>query len=347
MKRFLPTVVLAMLSLVAALANDGVYFANGSQLVPLQETDISVAKEVLTITLTDSGTALVDVQYEFVNRSAPKTVKMGFEAQNPYNSGDTINKAGIHPYINNFVVEFNGEPLRITNYVSGPENPEADVEFQRYAYVYAFDAPFKKGVNRVHHTYSYLTSYSVGQAFVVPYWLLPALRWANGQIDDFTLRIATPGTAKHFCVVDSVFEGADFRVVKGVGKVRRSQHSYSDLLVEVSLRDGVVEWHKTNFRPKADFTIGSLDAYTSFDEKMPVGSFYDRSPRFFIYPIENRKVPADVVRNLPFASRGYVFKRQDLKKYFSRLWWYMPDPSYVPSLDDLNPCERELISKYR
>ena len=32
-------------------ANDGIYFANGSQLVPMRETDISIASEVLTINL--------------------------------------------------------------------------------------------------------------------------------------------------------------------------------------------------------------------------------------------------------------------------------------------------------
>ena len=67
----------------------------GNQLVPIQETDISVAKEVLTISLCDDGYALIDVQYEFMNKGRAKTVEMGFEASPPYNSDDAeIHKDG-------------------------------------------------------------------------------------------------------------------------------------------------------------------------------------------------------------------------------------------------------------
>ena len=45
-------------------ANDGVYFANGSQLVPIRETDISVSREVLTISLCDDGFARVEVDQD-------------------------------------------------------------------------------------------------------------------------------------------------------------------------------------------------------------------------------------------------------------------------------------------
>ena len=35
---------------LAAWGNDGVFYVNGNQLVPIQETDIALAKEVLTMT---------------------------------------------------------------------------------------------------------------------------------------------------------------------------------------------------------------------------------------------------------------------------------------------------------
>ena len=69
---------------MAVQANDGVYFVSGNQLIPAKETDIAITKEVLTISLQDDGYALVDVQYEFMNRSHPKPVLMGFEADRPY-----------------------------------------------------------------------------------------------------------------------------------------------------------------------------------------------------------------------------------------------------------------------
>lgn len=52
MKRKLFAAILAVLGICSgAMANDGVYFTSGSFLVPVKETDISVTKEVLTITI--------------------------------------------------------------------------------------------------------------------------------------------------------------------------------------------------------------------------------------------------------------------------------------------------------
>ena len=52
-----------------------------------------------------------------------------------------------------------------------------------------------------------------------------------------------------------------------------------------------------------------------------------------------------ILKNLPYASRGYVFKDKKLQKYFSRFWWYMPDPSWQPSTDDFTPREWKLINQ--
>jgi hypothetical protein len=98
-------------------ANDGVVFVQGNQLVPLKETDISVAKEVLTISIGDDGYANVDVQYEFMNHGKAKTVEMGFEAEAPYNDEAQMNTEGKHPYIYDFTVTMNDKPLTYKNSV--------------------------------------------------------------------------------------------------------------------------------------------------------------------------------------------------------------------------------------
>ena len=77
--------IICLLSFSPARANDGVYYMNGNQIVPLTETDITIAKEVLTISIGDDGYARVDVQYEFMNNGKAKEVQMGFEANAPYN----------------------------------------------------------------------------------------------------------------------------------------------------------------------------------------------------------------------------------------------------------------------
>lgn len=338
-----------------ASANDGVYFVRGGQLIPISETDISVKKEVLSISLCDDGYARVDVEYEFENHGSAKTVKMGFEAENPYNTEDTLNLAGVHPYIEDFTVELNGQRLSYTNAVVEPglldtpfTGPKDDTpeEFVRYSYAYYFDAPMLEGVNRVHHTYRYRMSFGVGRTFEVPYWLTPASRWKGGTIGDFTLRISAPNTAKHFVMADSLFVGNEFRVTEGTGKVRHLQHGWMSL-VEVALRNGTVEWHKKDFRPVDDINIQSADSYSSFDtEHYPLGSFYDRSEGYVIWPMDI-KLPESLARNLPYANRGYVFKKKELQKLFSQFWWYMPDPSWQPSTADFTPREWRLIRERR
>lgn len=340
-----------LMAAVSVYANDGIYFANGNQLVPISTTDISVAKEVLTISLCDDGMARVEVDYEFMNHGAAKTVKMGFEAMKPYNTNDTLNPKGTHPYIHDFTVVMNGQPLGYHNAVvepglldtpyTGPKDDRPE-EFEQYAYAYCFDAAFHEGLNRVRHTYTYKMSYGVGRTFEVPYWLKPAARWQGGVIGDFTLRIRAPKTAKHFVLADTLFTDHEFVVTEGTGKVRHAQYGWSGPLVEVALRNGTVEWHAHDFRPSDDMTIRSADIYTSFDDKYPVGTFYDRSDGYTIW---KGKLSRRLARNLPYASRGYVFRKKSIRRLFQQFWWYMPDPSWQPSTADFTPREWKLIKE--
>lgn len=103
---------LLLCAAMPAIANDGTYYTKGNQLVPLMETDISVRKEILTISLMDNGYARVDVYYEFWNPgSKSKRLLMGFEADPPYNDDYKFHPSGAHPNIRNFTVEMNGRNL--------------------------------------------------------------------------------------------------------------------------------------------------------------------------------------------------------------------------------------------
>lgn len=367
------------LAAVTAWSNDGVFCVNGNHLVPVQETDIALTREVLTISLGDDGYASVDVQYELNNSGREKIVTMGFEAGAPYNDDVAFSPQGIHPYISDFTVEMNGEtlswmnavvktqydslcdfrPLDLQRWKSFGETKMRDGEdlphnallydisrdsLIDFAYAYYFVARFREGRNTIHHTYRYRMSWGVGRTFEVPYWLLPAMRWANRQIDDFTLRISAPRTAKHFFVEDSVFAQSSFVVTEGVGKIRKTK-SWDELFVEMALRDGTVEWHAENFRPKANMTVQSAERLHYDDFKL--GTFYDRSEGYMpgSYVIEPDKVKEQqrILTNLPYASRGYVFKDKKLRKYFSQFWWYMPDPSWQPDTSDFTPREWKLV----
>jgi len=388
MKQILTGLLMLFMALTAR-ANDGVYFVNGNHLVPVQETDISVTKEILTIDICDDGFARVDVYYELTNDGRQKTVDMGFEASLPYNSDDNYDAKGRHPYIFDFAATMNGERLTYKTGVvkaSSQQEPTTfkTIDTKRWhvgnqeewdmgntslvdnqgnelpiAYAYFFRATFKPGRNIVHHTYSYQMSYGVYRAFEIPYWLTPATRWANHQIDDFTLRIKATDTAKHFYVPVSVFGSTPFKVVEGTGKVRRVKTQELGTVCEVSLRNGVVEWHRRNFQPKENVVFTSADLLITFDERRDIGSFYDRGRFFPQYKVdfktfygraaknsaEEKELICRILRNLPYAQRGYVFTDARMKRYFESQWWYMPDASWQMSTADFTPHDWEVINE--
>ena len=276
-------------------ANDGVYYTSGNFLVPLKETDIAARKEVLEITLCKDSFATVTVDYTFYNNSEAKTVTMAFEAAAPYNAWVPFSREGIHPFINDFTVLFNGKPLQHRNAVVAmhynegkwdvdqapldlnkwkgfsevPDslmpmddvlvNPEQPDSFCSFAYAYYFDAPFQQGENTVRHTYRYRMSWGVGRDYEVSYWLTPVTRWANGQVDDFTLRIKSEDD-REIIMNDSLFLGAPFTLT-GIGQTYQLQsdyYGYSQCLFAPLMEGNVLEWHGTNFAPKEDLHIEPL-----------------------------------------------------------------------------------------
>lgn len=289
MKKTLILLMAVLFAATAAKANDGVYFTSGNFLIPAQETDISAAREVLTITIGKDSFATVDVYYEFYNAGDPKTVKMAFEAGAQYNDNAPLHLGGPHPHITAFTVNMNGRtlpyanaavafdrtssaafpvPLDLHKWKGCEEVPDsllptsdclynADLDsIVPFAYAYYFDAPFVKGRNVVHHTYRYRMSYNVAEKFNIPYWLTPVTRWANGQADDFTLRI-TADDLTEFCMVDSVFRGAPFTTT-GCSQIYNLKDDYDNPFIFATVQPGdTVVWHNTAFRPQADMTITS------------------------------------------------------------------------------------------
>ena len=282
-------------SMVNVLANDGVYYTSGNFLVPLKETDIAAKKEILEITLGKDSFAYVTVDYTFYNNGDDKTVTMAFEAAAPYNADSRLDRRGIHPFIYDFSVLFNGEKLSYRNAVVAAPSPneegrEKDLtpldltdwngygeapdsidfydntiynvkldSFCQIAYAYYFDAPFKKGENKVRHTYRYKMSYRVGCDYEVAYTLTPVTRWANGQVDDFTLRIKSEED-REIIMNDSLFLGAPFKL-EGIGQMYQLQSDYwgcSQCLFAPLMEGNVLEWHGTDFAPKENILIQPL-----------------------------------------------------------------------------------------
>ena len=105
MKKLLALIPLLQTVLVC-LANDGAFRANGNQLIPMVETDISVKKEILTIKRIDARKVEITVYYEFFNPKEDKELEVGFEAFSPSGDADKTPDDG-QPYINHFTVTLN------------------------------------------------------------------------------------------------------------------------------------------------------------------------------------------------------------------------------------------------
>ena len=365
--------VLLLAFRVPVSANDGTYYTSGNQLLPLVETDIRVWREVLTLTWGEDRMADVDVYYAFYNPGKAKTVLMGFEA-NPPMYMDSLDLSGAHPYISDFTVTMNDKTLPVATSIVRADtlfvnhgkvraldlsqyeidearsgdylwNPQVN-DGVSIAFVYHFNATFRPGFNIVRHHYRYRMGGSFTSHYELDYKLSPALRWANGKIGDFTLRIKTRDVPLHFMMKDSVFQRSVKPEVKGAGKWRRRTvltDSWGDGklmdVVEVFLRNATIEYKATDFRPGSELRIFSAECTGTSVISVPTDYYAYRYNLYREGALNGRLYR--IVRDLPFAWRGYVFKTEVLARFFSTCWWYIPDPDYQATLESLTPEERE------
>jgi hypothetical protein len=386
--------LLFCLSAFFAFGNDGVFYAAGNQLIPITETDISVKKEVLTINRVGDHLE-VTVYYEFFNPVGEKELLVGFEAQSPYNSSlDPIALFPNHPHMRNFKVMVNGEPLQYEiahvqtgrydeneKYVLPPYYSNGqfkdwsrkqcedslkawDYNAVPFDYVYHFKAKFRPGLNIVQHTYEYDLSFSVGEEFEFPYVLTAANRWANHQIDDFTLNI-NMGDRESFRIKETFFEKPTEWTINGLGMAMNCDWPSWDTVksgVIFHLQEGGISFHKQNFHPDGelfiakDHLIACLWSDWKGEENIPVegklitglksqyfaldtafiSGFFEETPKFS--PIQRR-----ILRNLPFAYRGYKFKDKQLQKYFESTQWYILNPKYKGEMEGFSEKEKAWV----
>ncbi len=328
-------------------ANDGAYYASGNHLIPLQETTISVSKEILRLTEV-GGMMQVEVYYEFDNPGPAKTLTVGFEASAPDGDIDQYVKHNTHPYIHNFTVKLNDEWLEynsaatsVSAYSLSDLRPELGKTYEPYEVdlvVYYFDAHFEKGRNILTHTYSFDLSGSVDARYSFDYVLTAANRWANKQIDDFTLLIDM-GPIEEFCVSKEFFSDASEWEIKGRGKAIDDAGMYgSEKNVLFYIQDAYLKFYKKNFKPQGELYLYSEPNFKS--DELPFTPF-----NYFTEEMESQYSPK-VLRNLPFARRGYVFRDPHLREVFAKQSWYMPDPDYVPELETLPLVEYVWYKKY-
>jgi hypothetical protein len=370
---------LLILTLSAFLcqANDGAFLTNGNQLIPMYETDISVQKEILTIRRIGPKQAQITVYYEFFNPKQEKTMEVGFEAFSP--SGDTDHspdKDG-QPHIFHFTVNLNGAavPWQVaivkdkSYYREGrykamtlarAEKESNENDYVDFFYVYHFRALFHKGVNILQHTYVVDLSSSVDEAYSLQYVLTAAKRWANRQIDDFTLQIDM-GDYQDLSIPATFFQHGSEWTMTGPGKQieRKPQHSddKEPKVAQFFIHHGTLVFRKSNFRPAGELNLSAMNYYYYYT--LTVDKHKGEGPFKFDYRLDDLAFsveegwPGDAVdelskkilHNLPFARRGYIFKIPEIQAYYTSQPWYIPNPSYTPVVSQLTRKEQEQLNK--
>ncbi len=361
--KYIFLIVLTITALFAK-ANDGVFYASGNQLIPIQETDISITKEILKIERTTNNQFLVTVNYTFNNPKDQKELLVGFEAPSPAGDVDGTPKNGQHPYMTDFKVIFNGKPLPFQSSIVHTEEYFKNGQIQglteqeakgdnfnknepNFFYVYHFNTKFKKGINTIKHSYRIDISAHFNTIFELHYLLTPATRWANKQIDDFTL-ILDLGDYYDYLIEQTFFTG--FQNWTGATKILNSkkQSSFSQISKPIRVITGhnPVVFKQKNFSPK-----GELIIYATTDMEFLMSKSFDHTTmdipfnvKNFIHKFEIKNEDSyKILRNLPFARRGYVFKTPLIQQYYEKQEWYTANSKYKANINLLTDTEQKWL----
>ena len=231
-------------------------------------------------------------------------------------------------------------------------------------YVYHFKAKFRPGLNIIQHTYDFDLSSSVEEEFYFPYVLTAANRWANHQIDNFQLNI-NMGPRESFYIFPEFFKSPDEWSILGKGIITTDTTWWLTEGKETPvfhIQEGGLIFRKANFHPEGELRIHKrnewymaswlwginddanaesiLNAFK--DQYFPIllSDEQTKESRFYtMFTPEQRRI----LKNIPFAYRGYVFKDKELQNYFESTDWYLPNPKYNATMGTLTAEEKKWV----
>lgn len=366
MKRNILSVIICLLIFASiSIANDGVFYVEGNTLIPLQETQVELRKEILKFHITDYKWMDVDVDFTFYNPGKAKSVTVGFVT--PPAIGDIDEEDERHPRIKDFTVNVNGENLAYKmKRMSETSFQAVDKEINGRDFVYYFSVNFKKGINKIKHTYRFHGGSSIETLRNFSYQITTGKRWANKQIDDFELQIH-PGRGIFYIPLSfkKNNEPADWQI-KGKGVFSEPQNPlFSDEKPDsrlVHIREGYLSLREKNFKPDTDISIGEYNwilwyrrlcknedkCYEAEEIGQNVFSYLFENPgerlsEEFLAKFNKRDL--QIIRKLPYAMRGYDFKEKWLKDFYLQFFWYQPDADLKLSDIKLSDDDELLMKK--
>jgi hypothetical protein len=183
------------------------------------------------------------------------------------------------------------------------------------------------------------------------------MRWGNHQIDDFTL-IIDMGEFQDFYINNAPFGKSPAWMLTGIGKTVKDVYDpwgWNDPETENSkpvytrffLTNGQVIYRQMNYKTKNELSIFSVRAFISdpFDYKETALPFYI-DDIYMSYLKAANDMSKKVLRNLPFARRGYIFSTPEIQAYYLKQAWYIPNPNYKSSFESLTPEEQKWVNNW-
>lgn len=322
-------------------ANDGTFLSNGSIIYPINETRVSLEKEIIRFKCLN-GIASVNVYFEFKNPlNTPIKSLVGFVS--PFYYFEKIEENKPQNLIRKFVVISNNKILPYTRNWTKCDTCELfalpdDYNEENFSgqIIHLFDVEFKPGINKISHSFEFSASTYVFLEQIYTYILQTGKKWAGGTIKDFTLEIDMGENQLLF--VDDIFgENADWKII-GSGKIcneKLTDDIFEDYNIKlVRLNSGYLMIQTFNFAPEKDIYFGLIDRTWFVSRMYNKGKFsedflnalseikYDD----YYEEIQISHKDLQLLRNLIYAQYNYDFKNKEYKNFFGQFDWYMPDP---------------------
>ena len=124
-----------------------------------------------------------------------------------------------------------------------------------------------------------------------------------------------------------------------------------------------------NFKPEGELYINEVrrlswespswrrwDSFDTADTQQVIDSFKREYLPTRLYPTSTREnlsydkfTPEQrrILKNLPFAYRGYIFKTKELQDFFESTPWYIPNPDYTADVQQLTPDEQAWVEFWK
>lgn len=348
--------------------NDSVLKGKGGHLVPAEETDIELRREVLNMQL--QGAAMhVDVHFEFFNPGDTTTLKVGFVTP-PVSEGSRAIEDEGSP-IEDFRAIVNGKEkdARVQKLGTSGFDSDLGTEWADFDFLHHFEVRFEPGLNVIEHSYRYGGRQGAMGSNSYPYRLTTAKNWGNEIIEEFTLNL---DMGEGFFRVSPSFEkkaeASDWKMI-GRGKLEKKEGSPSKMRCYTGKR-AYISYQKEGLKPDQDLMIRHRAFFSTTKRLSPIminqypgngdekdellkdmwrivagrsGSTEEKLKKLREYDASELRI----LRNLFFAMRGYDFNDETLQAYYEPYLWYIPDPDVKPELGILNPDEREWVKRIK